>query len=200
MSNTTATAKWKDRKFRLLLYPVMGDTTAEKVLSLLSASGYEYCFIIHDCDIKENTIDTLKDLHYHVVISFTGSAIWSTSLAKQLGIETRFIAPCKSIEKSLQYLTHYNAPQKYRYNDQLLIGTSKLLKLYESSINDDGKERMDYTKDILDFIDSIDGFISPSELMRFCAETKARYSTYLSAQYSFARALDYHNFCYKNNT
>ena len=122
--------KWRDRKFRLLLYPE--DETHCKAISSLDEAGYKYAAILHDNDIWTEDDPELGDHipgepkkpHWHVVLKFH-NGVWSTAIAKELGIKENYIKDCKSIDGSLLYLVHENQPDKYQYDLENVFGNLK---------------------------------------------------------------------------
>lgn len=119
--------KWRDRKFRLLLYPE--DPTHKACMCLLEQGGYKYAAILHDSDLWENgdedigehEIGSTKKEHWHVVIKFP-QAKWSTALEKELGIKGNYIRKCDSMDGSLLYLVHEGFPNKHQYDFNNVFG------------------------------------------------------------------------------
>lgn len=121
---------WRDRKFRLLLYPE--DETHCRAIYELEQAGYKYAAILHekdvwtddDPDIGEHIVGSIKKPHWHVVVKFQ-NAIWSSALAKKLGIKENYIRDCKNLDGSLLYLVHENQPEKYQYDIDDVFGELK---------------------------------------------------------------------------
>lgn len=129
--------RWRDRKFRLLLYP--DDITHAEAMKKLDEAGYKYAAILHEYDIwtdedsdkGEHEAGSLKKPHWHVVVKFQ-NAIWSTALAKSLGIGENYVRDCKNLDGALLYLVHANNLDKYQYDlesvfGDLRVGLAKLL-------------------------------------------------------------------------
>lgn len=41
---------------------------------------------------------------------------WSSAICKELGIKENYIEEVKKFNNAIQYLIHYNDPDKYQYN------------------------------------------------------------------------------------
>lgn len=157
---------WRDRKFRLLLYP--DDETHQKAIIELEQAGYKYAAILHendewsndDPDLGEHEAGTLKKPHWHVVVKFQ-NAIWSSALAKKLGIKENYIRDCKNLDGSLLYLVHENQPDKYQYDIEEVFGDLKpaLAKLLAD--DDEGSRVLN----IVHIIDSCPGRCTYREIL-----------------------------------
>lgn len=119
--------RWRDRKFRLLLYP--DDETHVGAMKILDEAGYKYAAILHENDIwddedsdnGEHEKGSLKKPHWHVVVKFQ-NAIWSTALANSLGIGVNYVRDCKNLDGALLYLVHANHVDKYQYDLEQVFG------------------------------------------------------------------------------
>lgn len=127
--------KWKDRKFRALLYPE--DPTHAAAMKLLESGGYTYAAILHDKDVwtaedetdnekpvPPDLIGTLKKPHWHVVLKFT-NPVYNIPTAQKLGIAWNYLKPCDSLDKALLYLTHESRPTKHQYDLEEVFGSLK---------------------------------------------------------------------------
>lgn len=116
--------KFRSRTFCAVLYPE--DPTHVEALKRLSSNGYRYLGIYHDKDTYDSDDENenageLKKPHYHVIIRFT-QGIWSSSLAKELGIAENYLQQCRSFNSSLLYLVHFDIPYKHQYDKNELFG------------------------------------------------------------------------------
>lgn len=119
--------RWKDRKFRLLLW--QEDPSHIAAIEELKAAGYKFAAILHDKDVwseddpelGDHIPGELKKPHWHVVVKFQ-NPIWSSSLAKQLAIKECYIKDCKNTDGALLYLVHATHPDKYQYDLQEVFG------------------------------------------------------------------------------
>lgn len=114
--------KYRDRKFCALLYPE--DPTHAACMDKLKSGGYNFAAILHDKDIYEDGDHKgeIKKPHWHVVMKFP-NAVWSTALAKELGIAPNYLEKCKSLDSSLLYLVHSGFDDKYQYDLKDVFGT-----------------------------------------------------------------------------
>ena len=153
--------KWRDRKFRLLLYP--DDPTHVSAIELLPGLGIDYLYIQHtedtwladDEELGVHTVGDPKKPHWHVVIKFTQPR-WTTGVAKLLGIKENYIKVCDSFDGALKYLLHYGWPDKHQYELSQCEGTliPYLGRLLTEQTED---ERV---KSLVALLDEYDGILS----------------------------------------
>lgn len=158
--------KWRDRKFRLLLYP--DDPTHSKCMECLQSAGYKFAAILHDQDVWEDGDEDLgkhkvgskKKAHWHVVLKFP-QAKWSTALCKELGIKENYIRKCNSFDGALTYLVHEGYQTKFQYDFEKVFGplAPALGKLL---VDDDEGMRV---LEIVRMIDDTPGCIGYRELL-----------------------------------
>lgn len=180
-----ATEKFRDRKFCLLLYP-LEDETHKNAIDIVKRS-YDYAMITHDSDLDEE--GNLKKSHTHLVIRFN-NPVWNSALAKDLGIEINYIQKCRSLERSLLYLVHYNEPDKFQYDTRKVQGNLKQKLL--NYIKNSGKDESEKVLDLLDYIDSYVGCLDEQDFVRYVA-TNGMYDIYRRSTVTFIRALQKHN-------
>ena len=143
--------------------------------------------ITHDSDLDEE--GNLKKAHTHLVIRFN-NPVWNSALAKDLGIEINYIQKCRSLERSLLYLVHYNEPDKFQYDTRKVQGSLKQKLL--NYIKNSGKDESEKVLDLLDYIDSYVGCLDEQEFVRYVA-TNGMYDVYRRSSVTFIRALQKHN-------
>lgn len=162
--------KWRDRKYRLLLYP--DDQTHVECMRRLEVGGYKFAAILHDSDVWADGDEdgaghepgTKKKEHWHVVLKFAQPK-WSSALEKELGIKSNYIRKCDNFDGALCYLVHEGYPGKYQYDAGLVFGplAPALGKLL---VEDDEGSRV---LQIVDIIDKSPGIIRYREiLVRAC--------------------------------
>lgn len=180
-----ATEKFRDRKFCLLLYP-LEDETHKNAIDIIKRS-YDYAMITHDSDLDEE--GNLIKSHTHLVIRFN-NPVWNSALAKDLGIEINYIEKCRSLERSLLYLVHYNEPDKFQYDTRKVQGNLKQKLL--NYIKNSGKDESEKVLDLLDYIDNYVGCLDEQDFVRYVA-TNGMYDIYRRSTVTFIRALQKHN-------
>lgn len=190
-SEKMATEKFRDRKFCLLLYP-LEDETHKNAIDIIKRS-YDYAMITHDSDLDEE--GNLKKSHTHLVIRFN-NPVWNSALAKDLGIENNYIQKCRSLERSLLYLVHYNEPDKFQYDTRKVQGSLKQKLL--NYIKNSGKDESEKVLDLLDYIESYVGCLDEQEFVRYVA-TNGMYDIYRRSTVTFIRALQKHNEPYERS-
>ena len=117
----------KVQRFNMLLYTETDSYRIKSVLDWVQTCDkvVSYAFIKHDADIfTEDTFDSnglligrmgeKKKDHYHVVVNLAYRTP-ICDLSTWMGVPQRFIENCKSLDGSLLYLTHRNAPEKHQY-------------------------------------------------------------------------------------
>lgn len=120
-------AKVRSRLWFCLLY----EDNADHMLALETIiSQFNHVGIKHDKDCwtpddevenPEHKAGELKKAHYHLILKFT-SARWNTALAADLGIDIRFLEPCRNFDASAAYLVHDGLDDKYQYSHDELFG------------------------------------------------------------------------------
>ena len=188
-----ADGKFRDRKMCILLYPDNPSHTS--AIQRLQSPEYRAVGILHDKDTwteedqKENPehkAGELKKEQWHFVAKWK-NADWNEAVAKDLGIEPRFIAMTKTFEGGALYLLHYNNPEKYQYNIEDCKGTlvPELKKLIADETEDCRVLR------ILDLLDK-HGFLTMSDFIKLVCK-EGLYSDVRRAGYLMAQMLKEHN-------
>lgn len=139
--------KVKKRNWCMLLYTDNESHIA--AMETLEKGGYKYAAILHDSDVYEegeNKGQTKKE-HWHVVLKFP-QARYNTAIAKEIGIEDRFLEPCANLDKALLYLVHANAEEKHQYSPEAVFGSlaPQLTKLLQD--DDEGIRVLEIVKTI----------------------------------------------------
>lgn len=155
--------KERSRVHMVLLYPE--DETHVKALETIKKE-YDHAYILHNRDVDEN--GELKKEHWHVVLRFN-EGVWNSAVAKNLGIPINYVRKNTNINKALEYLIHYNNPDKMSYNVDEVHGNLKtkltvLLKRNE-------KEEDEKAVDLIQYITSLKRPIGIAEFAMYCAES-----------------------------
>ena len=165
--------KYRARVHMLMLY-ADNDSHVEAIEKI--SKSYDYAACYHDRDVwtkedekkdPKHKAGELKKPHYHFVLR-TSNATWNTALCKELGIEERFCEQVRSVDNSLQYLIHYNDPDKFKYDIGEVFGSLKT-KLVES-INKAEKSEGEKVVELLEFIKNYDGRLTITEFASYCAK------------------------------
>lgn len=187
--------KENGRNFCLLLYPE--DKTHVVALEKIK-SNYDYAYILHDKDVNED--GEIKKAHWHVVVNVGKNARWNTAIADELGITPNYIEKCGKLDRALEYLIHYNEPDKYHYDLDEVHGNLKTRLKIEISKED--KTEGEKVVELLDYIDNYDGYLKIREFSRFCA-TNGYWDVFRRSGAIFIKMIDEHNRSYYtmyNNT
>ena len=165
-------SKYRSRVHLILLYPDNSDHL--EVLDKITKS-YDYAGIVHNRDVWSEEDEKLNPLHkagelkkehIHIVLR-TQNAVWNTALCKDLGLEDKFCEQVKNIDRSLQYLLHYNEPDKTQYSLDDVFGGLRT-KLSESIAKNE-KSEGEKVLELLDYIDNFQGQLRISDFARYCA-------------------------------
>lgn len=165
-------SKYRSRVHLILLYPDNPDHL--EVLDKITKS-YDFAGIVHNRDMwteddeklnPSHKAGDLKKEHIHIVLR-TQNAVWNTALCKELGLDDKFCEQVKNIERSLQYLLHYNEPDKTQYSIDDVFGGLRT-KLSES-ISKNEKSESEKVLELLDYIDNYQGQLRISDFARYCA-------------------------------
>lgn len=153
--------KYRSRKHILLLYPE--DETHMLALEYIK-QNYQYCYILHDKD--KNELGELKKPHFHLIVSFP-HAVWNTALCRDLKIPENYCQQIGNYELALEYLIHYNEPEKHQYDIEEVKGPlkQKLVKI----LNNDNRDENEKTLSLIQLINDFDGHLSITEFSNICA-------------------------------
>lgn len=172
--------KFRSAKMRLLLYP--DDPEHVKALETIK-ENYEYAYILHEPE--EDT----KKPHWHVVLRFK-NAQWNTSIAKNLGISLNYIRNCNNLDKALQYLIHYNEPDKKQYDISCVVGS--LVDRLKVSLNKKERTEDEEAKILIDYIINQSEIISFTKFAQYCVNN-GYWATYRRGQNIFRLLITEHN-------
>lgn len=165
--------KYRARVHMLLLYP--DNENHVEVLSKIMKS-YDYAGITHDKDVwteddekknPEHKVGELKKEHIHIVLR-TPNATWNTAICKELGLEEKFCEQVKNIDRALQYLIHYNEPDKTQYQVDDVYGGLRT-KLAES-IQKQEKSEGEKVVELIKYIKESERILSITEFAEHCAK------------------------------
>lgn len=176
--------KYRSRTHMLLLYPENEEHT--KAFEIIKKS-YEYIAILHNKDVTED--GELKKEHWHVLLRFNQPR-WSSSICKDLGIKENYIEEVKKFDNAMQYLLHYNDPEKAQYSINEVQGTLKP-RLIET-LNKIEKSEGEKVVELLEFITDRDDYISVTEFASYCAKN-GYWSEFRRSGAIFCKVLEEHN-------
>lgn len=185
--------KFRNRNFCLILYPEE-DITHYNAIEKIKQS-YDYALINHDSDVYDDTGE-IKKSHTHIVLHFN-NAVWSTKLAKDLGVGENYIEECRDLKRALAYLIHYYDDNKYQYNIENVSGSLK--KKLQIILKNDDKTESEKIIELLNYIDDFNDEIKMSEFIRYCAEV-GYWDCFRRSYSALARYIDDHNCNYKKLT
>lgn len=171
----------RSRTWMLLLYPDNSEHL-EVIENRLADLDWNYAGRIHDMDgVKE---------HHHVVVIFKDGRK-NADVAKDLGIDKRWVRAWDKQKKAFRYLCHKDNPEKYQYSSDGIYGTMAEKAIACCSKGNDLNEKQSVSE-ILALIDSIDGFISYRFFLDLVNE-KGCFSVFRRMGILGTRLIDEHN-------
>lgn len=187
--------KYRARVHMILLYP--DNETHLDVLSKIQKT-YDYAGITHDRDTwteedekknPEHKQGALKKEHIHIVLR-TSNATWNTAICKELGLEEKFCEQVKNIDRALQYLLHYNEPDKTQYSLDDVYGGLRT-KLAES-IQKQEKTEGEKVVELINFIRQCERRITITDFAEHCAKN-GYWAEFRRSGAIFVKIIDEHN-------
>lgn len=182
--------KWRDRKFCVLLYP--DDPTHCAALEKIR-SEYDYLCILHDkdtvtVDSGDNEHDS-KKAHWHVIVKGFKNAKWASAFADDVGINVRFVRPCRRFDAAACYLIHLHDKTKYQYDFHDVEGTmyDEFLKAISQT-----PDQNEVATSLLNYIRCFDGVLSMDEFSLYCSLNHL-WGFYRQASSIYNRMIDKHN-------
>lgn len=111
-------------------------------LDLLEKSGYQYSAILHDKDVQKDDPTKPVKPHWNIVICFPRQRDLHV-VAQELGIEERWLEPCRNRVASERYHCHLDHPDKFQYDPADIIGplADQVRAHYEGGKTEDDKVR-----------------------------------------------------------
>ena len=172
--------------FNLVLYPDE-DLSHQKALDYIR-QHYSCAYINHNRDLDDE--GNIKKPHTHVVIRFNNYR-WKNAIATELDIPSNYIVKCNNFKSSLEYLIHFNDPDKAQYEISEVYGSLKeKLAFYLKDKNISESEKVLF---LIDFISSYEMKLSIKDFVVFCCHNNM-YDIYRRNAYSFNKIIDDHNF------
>lgn len=192
--------KYRSRVHMLLLYP-----DNEQHLEVVSkiAKSYDYAGITHDKDVwtaedekknPEHKQGELKKEHIHIVLR-TPNATWNTAICKELGLEEKFCEQVKNFDRALQYLLHYNEPDKTQYSIDDVYGGLRT-KLAES-IKRNEKSEGEKVVELIEYITKQPTTITIKGFAGYCAEN-GYWAEFRRSATIFLKIIEEHNESIRN--
>lgn len=188
--------KFRTRVFCSVLYEE--DETHKKAIDFIKRN-YDHAIICHDKDVYlEDVIrdgelvhkkGELEKPHYQIVFRFS-HARWSTAVAEELGITDNYLEAAETFKGAIEYLIHFNNPEKYQYTIDEVSGPLK--SQLEEFVNNAGKTEGEKIIEMFNWIDDRKRCISYSEFYRSMAEL-GYWDTLRRSGSLVTRYLDEHN-------
>ena len=139
------------------------------------------------CDERGIVAGQLKKPHWHYVIKFNNPR-YRFTIAKELGINERFVLPCNNYRKAVEYLIHLNEDDKIEYSVDNCIGSLvlDLKKFIQGRIYEEDK-----SNEIIDLIIDHKSWLLP-DLMKEINK-RGLYSTFRQGWSIYKVILEEHN-------
>lgn len=174
----------KFRNFEIILYP---DNSLHVDILYTIKKDFEYAYILHDKDLKEDLIE-YKKKHWHVQI-FCKTQHSLSAIQKKLNLDNvNLIQVIKDKKKAIRYLIHADNNEKEQYDVDSIITNIDIAPLFQNLVSD---ETCDIQL-ILDYLDSQTWFVSYRSFVSFIRESNI-WSTYRRNQFIINKLIDEHN-------
>lgn len=196
LSNKTS----KFRNWCMILYP---DNEKHLEYKKYILANNKSVYILHDKDEVEggqlNEFDDKgkKKAHFHIYFEFESPRSLK-SVCTYLGLEEcdlHLLQSCKSKWAYLKYILHFGYPEKFQYSIDDLKGDNDLIYKLNKKIMNDGMSEEKRVLELIQLINSQDGFISINEF----AETVCylgKWDIYRRSAIIFKSLIDEHNRIY----
>lgn len=102
------------KSVELILYPDSTSYCCEEVLALACDFFESWAYILHDKDVDES--GQPKKAHYHFLGKFSQKNVTFSGVSYQLHIPPSDVQQVNNWNSAVQYLSHFNAPEKYQYD------------------------------------------------------------------------------------
>lgn len=157
-------------------------------MDLLSKGGYQFSAILHDSDVQKDDPEKPVKEHFNIVLCFPRQRDLSV-VAKELGIEERWLEPCRSRVASERYHCHLDNPEKFQYDPAKIFGplADQVRAHYEG-----GKTEADQVKSLIWLLDTMPRPCSYRTFIMAAANANL-YSTLRRMGGLFRPLLDEHN-------
>lgn len=174
------------RNYEIILYLI---EDVNRYVNICIENGFDYAFIYHDKDLKEDKSD-FKKPHYHFQIYMQNQKSLSR-MSKIFNISENYIEYIYHKKKAIQYLTHADYNDKHNYSIFEIKSNMDLTKYFNNLVSDESVEM----EIIFDFI-SRNKNISLLSVYKYVIDNNI-WSTY-RRNYSIIKDLIYeHNLLYK---
>lgn len=175
----------RSRTWMLLLYPEHDETGVHKriIEETLDELDWNYAGRVHDQD--EGT-----RLHHHVVIYFANGR-QKEDVAKDLGLDTKWLRRWHSQKRAMRYLCHRDNKDKFQYDPSGIYGTLADKAVGLCSKGDAMSEVEGVTK-LVNIINEYPGYLTVTTLLPI-ALAEGLYSHYRRLGNSLFKLLDEHN-------
>lgn len=129
----------QDRKCEIVINDDYKKLTRAEIREICESINAEYAFIFHNRDI--NADGTPKTPHWHINIRLKDARDFKT-FANYFGVTENNVNKIKSYARSLQYLIHKNAPDKYQYDLSEVTANFDILAINAKLTNKQRKEQI----------------------------------------------------------
>lgn len=180
--------KMKNQRFYNFMAVIYPDDPNYK-MQLDALCQYDYIYINHDKDLKEDNTE-LKKLHTHIIVKFKNARTIS-AIAKECYLKENMIEPIKKMSASLKYLIHYKNDDKVQYDIENVVSNCDLLNKLKAMVLDDTPES-EKALTLGSYIIEYPGIL-PFEQFFFYVCKSNQYSVYRRDASTFKYLLERHN-------
>lgn len=178
----------KCRNVELILYELEEVYQCKKICTKM---GYDYAYIFHDMDLKEDNSD-FKKAHYH----FQVYNIYQKEIetwVEIFKINSARVQKINNKKSAIRYLIHADNNEKYQYNIENIISSFEIIPYFNKLVSDETNE----IELIFTFIDYHKRTIGTKELINYVLDNNI-WGTF-RRNYSIVKDLQYeHNLLFTN--
>lgn len=123
------------RNYEIILYLI---EDVNRFVDICIQNGFDYCFIYHDKDLKEDKSD-FKKAHYHFHIYMPNQKSLS-KVSEIFNIKENYIEYINYKPSAIRYLTHADYNEKYNYDIFSIKSNFDITKYFNNLISDEQTE------------------------------------------------------------
>lgn len=108
-------ANRRARNWCAIVYP---ESAPEDWKEYLDKQGFMWaCSPLHDMDIDDDSEQTTKKAHWHIVICFSGNKSYDQMIDMLQYLNCPRPQICRDVRSSVRYFIHKDHPHKYQYSE-----------------------------------------------------------------------------------
>lgn len=110
-----------EKIYEMTLYPDSTSYNHDEIIGYIMLDFQDWAYILHDKDTNEDTGE-LKKAHTHLLFRHS-DRLSINSISKKYGVPVNDIKWKADWKGAIQYLVHYNHPEKYQYDISEIVSS-----------------------------------------------------------------------------